>query len=142
MENPPASAQVSSVDDQAGIIAQLFELQGEAVQAPSEELFGKALKQSFDLERADPDGEVVEQDTGIIIAETPDSCQMATKDAREALVNFNKDLQDNKTFLNWLKHQLALAQNMNEEECDSIADEYQKLIDDNSQRVKDSIARQ
>ena len=47
-----------------------------------------ALRQSFDLEREDPEGDVVEQKTGITIGDVPEACQQSTKDARDALALF------------------------------------------------------
>ena len=83
VENPPHSmvmvmAQVKVAEDADSLIDDLFKLQGEAVQAPSLELFGVALRQSFDLEREDPEGEIVEQESGIVIDEIPDACQQST----------------------------------------------------------------
>ena len=85
----------------------------------------------------------MEQSTGLLpIAEVPDACQLATKDARAALVAAEQKLQDDKTYHYWLRQQLALAQNMNEEDCNALAESYQQLMADNMRRLSDSKARQ
>ena len=96
------------------------------------ELFSEAKFQEFEHGRADSDGGVTEQTTGLLpIAEVPDACQIATKTTRDALVAAEAQLQDDKTYHYWLRQQLAQAQNMNEEDCNELATSYDKLIDDN-----------
>ena len=51
-------------------------------------------------------------------------------------------LQDDKTYQYWLRQQLALAQNMNEEDCNELAASYRQLIRDNRERLYDSKDRQ
>ena len=53
------------------LIVRLFELKGDDMVAPSVELFGQAMTQSFNLDRSEYKSEVTEQHTGITIANTP-----------------------------------------------------------------------
>ena len=48
------------------------------------------------------------------------------------------DLQDTKTFNQWLRTELAAAQALNEEECDELAAEFDQIMADNLPRIQES----
>ena len=89
--------------------------------APNLELFSQAMIQSFNLARHNPESHVVEQVTGILIAQTPALCQQSTKDARKSLVDFDRALQNSLTYQHWLVSQRQKAETMNVSECDDLA---------------------
>ena len=105
-------------------------------------MFGTALRMTFNEARSNPDGGVEEVNTGIVIDEIPDSCQSSTHLSRQTLVEFDEDLQDTKTYNKWLRERLADAQTMNEEECNELAAEYERIMQENFPRVQESKDKQ
>ena len=72
--------------------------------------FIDAKFKEFEQTRADPDGGVTEQSTGLLpIDIVPEVCQESTKSIRDALVALEAQLQDDKTYNSWLRHELARA---------------------------------
>jgi hypothetical protein len=96
-DNTPEDAQtnlaqiaVQNGEETDDLYAMLFNFiadEGEDLEA-----FRERLEGEFAAARADPDGGVAEQETGIEIADVPEQCPDSTRAARDALVAFEADL--------------------------------------------------
>jgi hypothetical protein len=75
-------------EDFVGLIDDLFALEGDDGEQ-DRETFVTNLYAAFDAARADPEGGVVEQSTGITVPATPDVCPESTQGARAVLVMFD-----------------------------------------------------
>jgi hypothetical protein len=125
---------------EAEVMESLFMLLGEEDESLDD--FTARMRERFETERADPEGDVEEMPTGVVIPDTPAMCQPSTHDAVEWLITYDDQLQDEMTYNNWLNDLLEDSIVMNEKDCDDLAQEYAELIDSNFDKIAESQDRQ
>ena len=65
------------------------------------------LYNEFAAARAEAESSVVEQETGIVIPDVPEQCEASVADERQSLIDADAELQNQLTFAEWIKVQLA-----------------------------------
>ena len=103
----------------AAVTDELFELKGNDGETKDD--YTLRLFSDFAAARAATESAVAEQVTGIEIPDVPEQCDASVAAERQALVAADANLQNQLTFAEWAKEQLAKAQQMNQEECDALA---------------------
>lgn len=126
--------------DVAAVTDELFELKGNDGETKDDYLL--RLFNDFAAARAATESAVAEQVTGIEIPDVPEQCDASVAAERQALVAADAELQHQLTFAEWAKEQLAKAQQMNQEECDALAGDYDQIVADGQALIEAAQARQ
>ena len=126
--------------DVAAVTDELFELKGNDGETKEDYLL--RLFNDFAAARAATESTVAEQVTGIEIPDVPEQCDASVAAARQSLVDADAELQNQLTFAEWIKEQLAKAQQMNQEECDALAGDYDQIVADGQALIDAAQVRQ